>query len=133
MSNWDCVQGGTVLVPNLDDIKHLHIVLCDPQNLTGYLDRSCLLVSATTIRPKVPYDESCILREGDHEFIKHDSYVYYKQISSAHTEKSILKNINSNIYVPKSPLSIDIMKRVLNGLRESDFVSPWILNDFYFD
>jgi hypothetical protein len=132
LTDWDCVQGGTVLVPNLDHVKHLHIVLCDPQSASAYVNNSCILGSVTTIRPNVPHDDSCILRAGDHEFLSHDSFVYYKMAKSF-TAKSILSNINSGLFAARLPLERLVFRRVLDGLVASDFVSPWVLKDFAFN
>jgi hypothetical protein len=48
---------------------HLFIQMTEPLGR----DEKILLLSVSTIREGVPYDDACVLDVGEHEFIKHPS------------------------------------------------------------
>jgi len=68
------LKGLTFLDPG--EQPHLWIVLTDGmdyESLTYKRKEYALVVNVTTSR----FDKSCVLKAGDHPFIKRDSYVYY--------------------------------------------------------
>lgn len=58
--------------------NHLHIICTEPffNKETG--EMSVLAVNISSVREGSPYDDTCILHAGDHPFVKHDSYVRYR-------------------------------------------------------
>ena len=71
--------GETVHIPSGPTGSHLFVVICEPCVVDCYGVRPhIILVGITTVYPTIPYDNACLLRVGDHPFIEHDSYIYYR-------------------------------------------------------
>ncbi len=72
-------------------------------------------------------DESCLLKHGDHDFIKHDSYVAYGfcRIENA---KALTKGVEKKIFVDKGQISEAIYRKIITGLRKSPFTKPFVLD-----
>lgn len=60
--------------PSDPDQLHLHALLTDAVN-----DPCHLVVSFSRIKRGVFYDGTCIVKAGEHNFIKQDSYVEYRR------------------------------------------------------
>ncbi len=60
---------------------HLWVVINDPQAHDG----TAVFVNVSTVREKS--DTTCLLRRGDHPFIKHDSYVRFRSAKKALVEE----------------------------------------------
>lgn len=57
--------------------EHLFTVVLGPAHLEGYGDApQVVVVSFSSIKPGLPYDESCTVAAGVHPFITRDSFVY---------------------------------------------------------
>ncbi len=71
----------TLLIPSGPahdpDRKHLFIVLTDPAQVLEYTEKYSLLVGVASVQTDLPHDPTCLLDAGDHEFIRHKSYVHY--------------------------------------------------------
>jgi hypothetical protein len=90
--------------------------------------RQILTVSISTIRGKSSDDQTCILKPGDHEFIKDPSFVAYWSCRHDCTEDGILRGINNNVFVPMEPMKEDIFARVIDGLSKSPRTKPYAVN-----
>ncbi len=109
--------GSTILLPGTHhdpDKRHLCIVLTDPETAGG---SQTLYVPIITVRGK--YDRTCILKDGDHRFIKHTSCVHYAMMSQR-AEAHLLKVGNVD-----EPLEPDVLERVLEGVERSPHSAPW--------
>lgn len=75
------VERATLLIcsgpPNDPNRKHLFIILTNPICINGCTEKSVLLVSICSVSNDRYYDKTCLLSIGDHEFIKHESYINY--------------------------------------------------------
>jgi len=109
--------------------KHLFIVLTDPAQVLGYTEKQSLLVGVATLQPDLPHDSTCLLHAGDHEFIRHRSYVHYAR-ALIEPSQSILNGVKKGVLVPKALLVGEIFARVCKGLVESRFTPPKIMS-FY--
>lgn len=74
--------------------KHL-IIVAEKYPGSEYL--LLLLVHVTSINGYPGEESSCILKKGDHEFIKHDSYVKYSKIFPA-VEEYIDSQVKKGIF-----------------------------------
>ncbi len=123
----------TLLIPSGPahdpDRKHLFIVLTDPAEVLEYTEKHSLLVGVGTVQPGLPHDPTCLLHAGDHEFIRHRSYVHYAR-ALIEPSQSILNGVKKGLLVPKDMLVEDIFARVCKGLVESRFTPPKIMS-FY--
>ena len=95
------------------DEPHLWIVLSDPQQNSAQV----LLVNLTTAtRTK---DGTCILRVGDHPYVRHDSCVNYHDARVA-TDASL----DSLLARDRIRLEDKLDTRVLRKIREGALLSP---------
>jgi len=118
MDGWECIAGSTVLIPSYSG-HHLHVVISDPAMYEGYKEERCLLVGITTVNECAPYDRTCTLEDGDHEFINRTSYAFYYNAKFLSVD-SIYTNIKSGAFVPKKPISKDILQKLADGFYRSD-------------
>lgn len=80
------MQRATLLVPsgsdaNLDT-KYLFIDLTDPHSNDVYPQPHCLMVNISTVRAHITYHTACVLKPGDHPFVKQDSFVFTQKQES---------------------------------------------------
>lgn len=107
--------------------RHLFIVLTDPFNDTGNGISRVLLVSLSSVRDGC--DRTCILKPGDHPFIRHESFVAYW---SARIEEAgkVASAVHNNVFQAHHPVSEQVMLRICQGLESSRHTAPKILR-FY--
>lgn len=107
------VTGYAFLAPTPPyDTRHLYIVIA----IIG--EDKALFVNVTTKREN--RDDTCILRENDHDFIKHDSVINYGDAKIAQISK-IEEAISGGIFTTQAPVSDKLLKRILRGaLNSSD-------------
>lgn len=106
-------KGATLLIP-YDDVPHLFVVLNAPCK-----DGLCLLAMVTSIKENRYHDSACILKVGDHKFIKWDSYVLYRLATyakSAHISNMVTKGL----YIQREDVKTDVLERIIAGLWDSD-------------
>lgn len=106
---------GTLLVPSgpayNPDQKHLHIVCSDTCDLGLNL-----LVPVSSFYDGC--DNTCELDVGDHEFIKHLSYVFYARANLYRSEQ-IDRGLERAILDPQPDLRSEVFVRVEAGLCTS--------------
>ncbi len=78
---------------------------------------------------RIPHDPTCLLYPGDHQFVKHPSYVKYSSSRIEDVQK-IMNGIASGIFDPKDPMESGIFARICKGLPESRHTAPKILRFF---
>jgi hypothetical protein len=126
-------QRATLLIPSAStsdaDRKHLFILLTSPHPHPESNIKSCLLVSVSTIKPKIHFDPACKLYKGDHPFIKEDSFVVYR-LARIETTDKLINGVNQGLFYHKESLGEEIFARVCHGLGESIFTAPAMLR-FY--
>jgi hypothetical protein len=123
------VKRATVLIPSgpASDPhrKHLHILLTDPQ---GPL-KDVLLVGVNTVHPGLWHDAACILFAGDHEFLRHKSFVNYSR-ARIQPVKKIMAGVKEGLFEAREALSTTLFARVCRGIEVTTYVEPEILR-FY--
>lgn len=100
--------------------EHLHVVLTNPF-IYGDGDEQILLVNISSVptdRPYLKYDKTCILREGDHSFIKRDSYVYYERCMLYPVKALFDKLQNSDKFALCETIKSDVLDRICAGLKK---------------
>lgn len=104
---------------------HLFIVLTAPKSIDSAEPHTlCVpMVSLSSIPKDQPYDEACVLRAGEHPFIRHDSYVAYGL--AIHPSLSTLhEKIRRGECQIAEPLAPAILERVYAGVFLSKRVKP---------
>ena len=110
--------GDVLLIPFPKEKKHYHVIVADIAENNCY---ACVFISS--IKDNVPFDNACILRKGDAEFIRHDSYVVYQRlnfIDKADTERKI----EYGIYKKQGTVSIEVLERIKAGANISRLIMP---------
>lgn len=118
--SWACEQGACLLVPSGPaEFKHLFVLALGPKQLDGHGGQpNVVMVSVTSIKPDFPYDPACVIRAGEHPFITHDSYVYYRDPrveSVAHVQAMVDKAV----WQGKESCSPELLERIRVGLLAS--------------
>lgn len=104
--------GFTFLSPTPEyNTKHLFIVISIIDNNT-----KALCVNVTTKKDR---DMSCILKAGDHEFIKHDSVVNYGDVIIPEIDK-LIEAVNKGLIEPNKPIDDNLLNRILKGAVNSN-------------
>lgn len=97
---------------------HLWIVISNPH----FDNERIVIVNITTWRDEATLinDESCIIEGGEHEYIDHKSYVFYRQ-STVTSEDKIQLAIDGGALIVQNDCSPELLKKILNGAAESQF------------
>lgn len=122
MKEFQSYRKGTVLAPS-GPTNHLHVICNDP---VYYPINDCyciLVVNISSVKPSVPHDPSCILQVGDHDFIKHPSYVVYAEAVIWRVD-TVAKRHKEGEIVPHKDMSEATFARILSGFDVSEQVSP---------
>lgn len=123
----------TLLIPsgptNDPDRKHLFVVLTDPIEAPGFEGKQVLLVNIASVPNGFSYDSTCILKPGEHRFIKHESYVYYAK-ARIEAANALLRGVKSGQLTPHEIMDDALVKRICGGLHQSPHTTPRILH-FY--
>jgi hypothetical protein len=124
------IEAGTTLLLRTGPVHdpgrmHLFIVLTAPKSIDsaepGLL---CVpMVSLSSIPKDRSYDTTCVLRAGDHPFIRHDTYVAYGL--AIHPPLSTLqeKILRGECEIAE-PLAPAVLERVYKGVFASKHVKP---------
>jgi hypothetical protein len=101
---------------------HLYFILTDPffNGETG-VDQCVLSVSCSSIREGKSFDSTCVIKQGEHEFIKRDSFIHYNHLRIDKAEE-IQKGIDSGSFIAKDLINDELYKRILKGILKSDNV-----------
>ena len=102
------LQSGTNAQPNL---KHLHVVCSDTCPLGGNL-----IVPVSSFYDGC--DETCLLDAGDHEFVRHLSFIFYARSKVAMAQR-IDELVNQGQVILKPDLTEEVFQRVVEGICRS--------------
>ncbi|EPT0794497.1 hypothetical protein [Yersinia intermedia] len=127
MAQYIPLAKGSILVPSGPGL-HLHIVCNDPKPYPRYANaESVLLVNITSITANHPYDETCILTAGDHPFLTHPSYVYYRK-ADIYASTSLAAGVMAGDMTVRPPCPEAAFQRILDGFNISKQVKLNIKN-----
>ncbi|GBF27414.1 hypothetical protein MnTg02_02467 [bacterium MnTg02] len=101
---------------------HLFIVLTSPDAQEEVL---CVSISSVYVK----CDETCVLSKGDHDFIKHDSFVFYA-LTKKYTVKHLRDRVNDGDVTYKGLISEEIYETICDGLLDSRLSPPWAMAYF---
>ncbi len=107
-----------------DDIErmHLHVVCFDPDDQ-----------GETLIVPVASHyngcDSTCILVVGNHEFIKHKSYISYKHAQKQNAA-TLQMGINTGMLIPRKDILQYFLLKIRRGVEISGDTIPEI-KDYY--
>ncbi len=122
------VKRGTILIPS-GSKSHLHFICCNPVYYPNLRKDCVLVVNISSAKPALEYDQTCILKQEDHPFIKHPSYVYYRKADISGAD-NIRRNVAEGTFTTHQDCSVPVFEKILNGFSVSEEVKIKILR-FY--
>ena len=115
-------KGKCFLIPSgpHEDGKHLFVII------SNKCPADChLLMSITSVEPGEYYDPACLLRAGDHPFIKHLSFVMYsKAVIIPHDD--IVKQVRDFGFLIKEDATNEFVEKIRAGIAASKRVAKKI-------
>ena len=109
--------GDTFLYKYPKNDRHLFIVVLDTYNTGSTVICPCVMVTSWKDNPKFD-DPACILDVGDHEFIKHKSYIAYREVVLF--EKDYIEHcLECGEAKTKEPVTGEMMERILKSAVNS--------------
>ncbi|MCL2710729.1 MAG: hypothetical protein FWE95_07600 [Planctomycetaceae bacterium] len=100
--------------------RHLYVVISDPSQSSNEIFIG--MISSYEQSYERYKEECCLLRVGDHPFIKHDSVVVYKIPPADLVSQSTLDQWQSaDILKPKPPVEASVLKRIQQGYVHSRY------------
>ncbi|MFM8333248.1 MAG: hypothetical protein ACKN9T_16335 [Candidatus Methylumidiphilus sp.] len=115
---------GSLLIPT-GPCQHLHIICNDPVFYPAKATLCFLAVNISSIDPLLTHDASCILKPGDHPFITHDSFVYYKKADIFGATTTARRIAEGDITI-HDPFDDAVFERILTGFSLSKEALPKI-------
>lgn len=103
-------------------INHLHVICSDIFFSSQKGALSVLAVNVSSVKEGLPYDNSCVLKAGDHPLIKHESYVYYKE-AVVYKVDLLRQRIEEGEVVIQEDVTEKVFERIIDGFRTSEFVN----------
>jgi hypothetical protein len=113
-------------------VRHLNVIITEPTEDLNYL-----ITPVTTYREDAhgrPYpgqDDSCILPAGCHPFIKHKSYVRYKNARKM-SAYEILVGLQKGLLIRKEAMDPAIVQDMQRGAEESPHLPEELAAFFQF-
>ncbi len=98
--------------------EHLYFII----HVTKEEAPRCVLCNATTwVEGRTGQDASCVLVPGDHPFIKHKSYILYKQARRVDVQ-DLRKVVRSGLgRIAEQPCSPELLDRLVKGALASQY------------
>lgn len=115
------IPSGTFSDPNK---KHLFVILTDQCNNAKHL-----LVPTCSIKEGKYYDATCIIKAGDHPFIRHTSYIDYRLITERFSQQ-LSQSIQSGNLFLKEPCAESIFQKICFGINLSQHTPKWAKKQF---
>lgn len=115
--------GATLLYPSgpADDPRrnHLFVVMTPPSGPA----KQVLIVPVCSKHEHS--DPTCVIKTGEHPFIRHDSVVEYRRARVDVTAEQLMRGVGKKELVPKEPISEALFARIRAGFQQSRFVKPF--------
>lgn len=107
--------------------EHLHVVMNDPIDYPlKPAGRTVLLVNFCSLVDPAVNDATCLLNFGDHDFIRHSTYVDYANAVLKLVEP-IERDVGRRIHRVGASVSETVYQRVLAGFRVSPRVPAKVI------
>lgn len=121
--NFVPIKGSTLLIPSGTAVnpagQHLFIVLTN-----RCVQEQHLLVSISTVRANRPHDATCLIENGEHDFVQAQSYVLYAMPRQL-PHIGIVKCVAGSLYFPKTDCSANLLQKICDGVSVSPMTPRW--------
>lgn len=99
--------------------EHLFVVTLGPMVLEGHgPEPQVVIVSFSSVKPGLPFDDACLIPAGSHPFIVRDSYIYYRE-PRIYPAATVEERVNSDQWRQGAPCDDELLRRILSGFRRS--------------
>ena len=105
--------GDTFFLPDHNGVRHLYVVLSDPEQSS---DQIFIAMISTRGDGK---EECCILRAGDHPFLRHDSVVVYRMPPARPVSLAQLKLLEADGILSQNKNTVPVAPLLLERMRRS--------------
>jgi hypothetical protein len=106
-----CPHGGLT-----GDDRHVWVVISAPDR---FPDDDVIVVNITTIYQGAPYDSACVLYNGDHPTVKHDSYIRY-QSAVGFTAQRIQSAVTAGAIIILESIEQSVLDRIRLGAQNTN-------------
>ena len=86
-----------------------------------------LVPVSTYTKGRKGHDDTCLLEQGDHPFIKHRSYIKYRSARQEPADK-LKQGVAKKLYVAQEMIGDEVFQRILEGFDRSRLVSKFVFN-----
>lgn len=108
----------TIHIPETGPHGHLFVILTNTCK-----DGDNLIVPVCSIRAGRAYDPTCSLGVGDHDFLRHPSYVAYNFLKRENAA-NLVKKVADGVVAYKGIMADPVFARICAGVELSDDASP---------
>jgi hypothetical protein len=112
-------------IPSNKRESHLWIIISYP----SYNPQKVVIVNISSWK-KIAVglnDPTCIVNDGEHPFIEHKSYVFYRE-ALCPTLENLQAGIDKGVLIQQDDCSNDFFNKILNGAASSNFTPIEILS-----
>ena len=107
--------GSTFLIPSGSEGNHLFVVVLSGRLING--KEHLLLACLCTIKG-LPYDGTCVVKQGEHAFAVSDSYIAYRHSRSEPVDH-VIARLDEGVFKAKADsVSSELLTRIKSGLRK---------------
>ena len=111
-----CKIGETYLIPSSSGPDlHLFVVITEEDAMGMHV-----LVSVSSIDPDLPYDTTCKIEAGEHEFIKHPSFAAYDFAIHRH-KNHVDEKTKKKVYKQHKDAGTGLVSKIADGVKKSPF------------
>jgi hypothetical protein len=118
-----CKIGETYLIPSGPDF-HLFVVVTEEDDAGMHI-----LVGISSIDPDIPYDNTCVFKGGEHDFIKHPSFATYEFAIQRH-KNFIDDKTKKGVYKKRKDATLELVARIGSGVKKSPFTKRSIKDGY---
>jgi hypothetical protein len=118
-----CQKGETYLIPSGPD-NHLFVVVTEEDHHGMHI-----LVNVSSVDATFPHDQTCLLNEGDHDFIMRPSYVAYEFAVQRH-KNFIDDKAKKKVYKKHKDASPKLVTKICCGIKKSPFTKRAIKDGY---
>lgn len=88
-----------------------------------------ILVGISSIDPDIPYDDTCVFKGGEHEFIKHPSFATYEFAIQRH-KNFIDDKAKKRVYKKHKDATPELVAKISTGIKKSPFTKRGIKDGY---
>jgi len=112
-SVWAPREGGTLFIMSGPKGEHLHVIAFEAKTIKEYKGKQVLLLPLCSIRDnsKTYHDSACEISAGEHAFIKHASYIDYRN-ARIEAVDHLRALVNNGVCREGEPVTPVLLKRI---------------------